>query len=218
MHSSPSTSLAMQKGGRKRQTAGLTNQCLNRRTTPNDRPHGPEIQRKDTMDISVPKPGWREPRRGASRRTTTRTAWWRIAHRALLAAIVGAGIAASATAVSAMSAHAWAGKCGGGGCYNRDPVSAGCATDAYTAASTSYYSTSRRQWIKIELRYSPSCQANWAKISPAPAGWQFYSQDGWGNRIPNETVRYNASSWYGNMVDGARRSSACFLNGVCASG
>jgi Protein of unknown function (DUF2690) len=141
---------------------------------------------------------------------------WKLRRWLVIASLL-AGMAVSVTGLSATPASAWAGRCGGGGCYGADPVVTGCSADAYTAASRSYYSTSQGRWITIQLRYSPSCQANWAKIIPAPAGWRFYVQDGWGNRV-YETVGYNSSYWYGNMVDGARVSYACFLNGVCAAG
>ena len=102
-------------------------------------------------------------------------------------------------------------------CYGLDPIQIGCSADANTASQTSFWSTSQSEWVTIELRYSSACQANWAKISPAPEGWQFYVQDGWGNRV-YETVKYSNSFWYGNMVDGRRTAGACFLNDVCTWG
>lgn len=48
--------------------------------------------------------------------------------------------------------------CSGDGCDGLDPVSAGCATGAYTV-QTAVFSNSY-----VELRYSPTCKTNWGRV------------------------------------------------------
>jgi hypothetical protein len=134
--------------------------------------------------------------------------------RFLLVPVLVAGLVLPFSVFSAAPASAWAGPCSSA-CHGGDPNAWGCGADARTVATNGFW---RSDGVRetIELRYSPTCQANWALISPAPAGWQFYAKDAWGNRV-YETVGYDNSYWYGNMVDGARTAWACFLNGVCAS-
>ncbi len=49
--------------------------------------------------------------------------------------------------------------CSGDGCDGLDPVSAGCATGAYTV-QTAVFSNSY-----VELRYSPTCKTNWGRVT-----------------------------------------------------
>ncbi|MGQ4486477.1 YjfA family protein [Streptomyces sp. 372A] len=44
-----------------------------------------------------------------------------------------------------------------------DPVDSGCASDAYTASSSSLLDNDERIGV-IELRYSPSCRTVWARV------------------------------------------------------
>lgn len=54
--------------------------------------------------------------------------------------------------------------CVGNECHGMDPGSYGCDGDAYTAALHKFDGS------YIELRYSPSCRAGWARISHAKPG------------------------------------------------
>lgn len=49
--------------------------------------------------------------------------------------------------------------CSGDSCWGLDPIAARCDNDAVTAGSV------RSNQGLLELRYSPSCRANWAKLS-----------------------------------------------------
>lgn len=53
--------------------------------------------------------------------------------------------------------------CSGAGCYNKDPSTEGCSTGAYTANSAS--GSGGGVSILVELRYSPSCNANWTRVT-----------------------------------------------------
>lgn len=75
---------------------------------------------------------------------------------ALLMAIVGAVVSApSASAVG----------CWGDYCSGKDPMSTGCYADAYTAAYKDF------QNGRLEVRYSPRCKTNWARVTIYPIGW-----------------------------------------------
>lgn len=84
--------------------------------------------------------------------------------RALLAVVAVAGLASSGLALSAGSATA-APTCVSDGCYGKDPKATGCDSDARTVAEQGV-SGSRGM---LQIRYSSTCQALWAKYT-APAG------------------------------------------------
>jgi hypothetical protein len=56
------------------------------------------------------------------------------------------------------------GSCNGDSCTGQDPGTTGCEADAYTRASTNILSGGTVIG-KIALRYSPSCNAAWARTS-----------------------------------------------------
>ena len=58
----------------------------------------------------------------------------------------------------------WPVGCVGKDCQGKNPTSHGCDLDAYTAALREFDGSF------IELRYSPSCRAGWARISHAEVG------------------------------------------------
>lgn len=65
----------------------------------------------------------------------------------------------------AVSAPAQAVGCYGDYCSGKDPQSTGCSADAITFASNNVYGTG----YTIELRWSPTCKTEWARISAG--GW-----------------------------------------------
>ena len=58
------------------------------------------------------------------------------------------------------SPTASAASCYGGYCTNTDPVATGCARDAKTLAADYSYGTT----AAVELRYSPTCKTQWARV------------------------------------------------------
>ncbi|MFB6888904.1 DUF2690 domain-containing protein [Kitasatospora sp. NPDC056327] len=119
------------------------------------------------------------------------------------AATALAGLAAPTASAAAPQVTA---SCSGLSCYGLDPVDTGCNRDAYTVESVA----SGRG--TIELRYSASCRANWARISGSSAGQWFYAQteSDW-----FQWWRTTGATGYGNMVDGSGRARACIEYGVC---
>ncbi|MFF1903618.1 DUF2690 domain-containing protein [Kitasatospora sp. NPDC058218] len=135
------------------------------------------------------------------------------AHRAVKSMF---GIAMAATALagfaaptaSATTTHVTAG-CYGSSCWQSDPIEMGCSTDAYTVESVdTVYGT-------IELRYSPACAANWARVSGASDERRFWVQNSNGQIAYWMTI---GSTGYGNMVDGRSQARACFSDGTTCTG
>lgn len=77
----------------------------------------------------------------------------RVVLTAVLAALLLAIFSARAEAVS----------CWGDWCSGTNPEATGCSAGAYTVASQGVYGTSST----LELRWSPTCKTNWARISAA---------------------------------------------------
>ncbi|MFJ8435528.1 DUF2690 domain-containing protein [Kitasatospora sp. NPDC094019] len=120
------------------------------------------------------------------------------------------GLAVAATALTGLAAptasaavtRATAG-CYGSSCNGKDPVDMGCNTDAYTVESA--YSAKGT----IELRYSPSCRSNWARISGTSVGQNFWVQNTNGN-IHGWIA--TGPTGFGNMVNGSVEARACIDN------
>ncbi|GIH06416.1 hypothetical protein Rhe02_44830 [Rhizocola hellebori] len=53
--------------------------------------------------------------------------------------------------------------CNGATCAGRDPSNMGCATDGYTVQLVGVDPLG--VWEGLELRYSPACNANWARLT-----------------------------------------------------
>jgi hypothetical protein len=97
----------------------------------------------------------------------------------------------------------WAGVCVNG-CFGANPQDL-CNGDGVRAAANTIYG------VYIELRYSPSCQANWARVQNLPSGWTFFAKDAWGNVAWDGYGNSSTYRWTG-MVDGSRIASACFVD------
>ena len=57
--------------------------------------------------------------------------------------------------------------CWGDWCSGTDPQATGCAADAYTVASAFHSGTG----FLVELRWSPTCKTNWARVNTRNPGW-----------------------------------------------
>ncbi|MDH6578749.1 DUF2690 domain-containing protein [Kitasatospora sp. MAP5-34] len=110
--------------------------------------------------------------------------------------LAAAGVAAGPGLAAAVS------RCTGAGCTGKDAAAAGCASGAVTKASFSGAS------VRVELRYSPSCHAAWAKATAAPAGQTLMVENGHGVRSRVTIGRGRATAWT-PMVDGTTKVRAC---------
>lgn len=119
-----------------------------------------------------------------------------------VAAVIGSITLALAGALMAAPAAHAAGGCYGASCNGLDPAAEGCSGDAYTAASVS-----TPQGF-VELRYSRSCNANWARISNSSAGTWFYAQDCNNGYNQQYWVPSGYTSGWTNMVDGTPAARA----------
>ncbi len=108
-----------------------------------------------------------------------RTVRWRTtACRIVLVLVVATGV----VAVTGMPASA--ATCSGAGCNYQDPLATGCSADAVTVAHV------QLPWVaqRLELRWSPSCHTNWARmyLDTAPT-WLRAIQPDRGDGLPRVT-------------------------------
>ena len=97
--------------------------------------------------------------------------------------------------------------CWGSGCFGLNPATTGCSASAYTAAQTNNY-----LWqlgsvtLYVQLRYSPSCAANWSRSYTwdGLSGVRWILADmAWVSGFTYSSGTTNGySSVYTNMVDG----------------
>lgn len=83
--------------------------------------------------------------------------------RRVAVVLAALSMAASASILGAPSAMAVG--CWGDYCSGKDPMATGCYADAYTAAYKDF------QNGRLEVRYSPTCKTNWARVTIYPIGW-----------------------------------------------
>lgn len=88
-------------------------------------------------------------------------------HSLLAGALVVVGITTTgAGAAQASTVHPTV-SCYGDYCSGLDPQSSGCAADAKTVASSYDSSTNSL----LELRWSPTCKTNWARVNTTSPAW-----------------------------------------------
>lgn len=94
----------------------------------------------------------------------------------LLATVaISVGVAGPVAAAPTDAGATIAAGCYGASCNGQDPAAMGCAGDAYTPA---HINTAQGF---IELRYSPSCAANWGRITSSYSGQWVWVQNTFGN-------------------------------------
>jgi hypothetical protein len=91
--------------------------------------------------------------------------------RWMILAVIGALAAAGGSVAIVISAHAAAlpggVSCYGDYCSGQDRVATGCAKDAFTIDSVEPDDGAGQ----VDLRWSPTCQTEWARWQPYPTGW-----------------------------------------------
>jgi hypothetical protein len=83
---------------------------------------------------------------------------------ALLLFAVGSVAAVPASPVSAAS-------CSGAGCNNLDPSATGCDSGAITVETQNI--TQNGSSIRVELRWSSTCQTNWSRVTNTSSGFRY---------------------------------------------
>jgi hypothetical protein len=124
---------------------------------------------------------------------------------------LAASCLAAAAAVVIPAGPASAAVCDGVSCNGLDPNQAGCAADAITPVPPV-----TDQGVTLELRYSPTCHANWARITPARFNWHFTVYNDNGDKQDERAIR-NYDSYHTNMVNGNVKSWACFDDSACTT-
>lgn len=91
----------------------------------------------------------------------------------------------------------------------RDPLSSGCANDAYTVDSWGAYNSKHGQYQgTVELRYSPKCGTNWVRMSSNTPGNRVYAGiqafpngEVGGSGTTQSGAAYDVSTSWSGMVD-----------------
>lgn len=81
-----------------------------------------------------------------------------------IAAAIAAALSATAMLPGTAGARL-AGGCSGYNCDYQDPIAEGCNQDAYTVGASTIDDAQGNQLGYVELRWSPSCQTNWARVT-----------------------------------------------------
>lgn len=107
--------------------------------------------------------------------------------RLLAGAALLAGLVAGAPAVASAEPVTTLAGCVGSSCTGKNPNTLGCGNDVYTVA-TKVPGTGGPM---VELRYSPACQAYWARFeSPVDINWRIRVQ---GRKSDGTYVTYLAN-------------------------
>jgi len=103
-------------------------------------------------------------------------------------------------------APASAATCSGYGCDSQDPVATGCSSGSYTvkSAPVAYNGV---QYGTVELRWSPTCQTNWSRLTISAGGSnpQHYDRQVWvARQNPDAQMGFDwtsdGSPIYGDML------------------
>jgi hypothetical protein len=86
-----------------------------------------------------------------------------------------------------------------------DPVKRGCDRDARTIASNSAWVKGYE--LKVEMRWSPRCQARWVKAF-IPKDTRLYIKDKFGRRYTTYVAQVNGWN-YSNMVNARGTFQGC---------
>jgi hypothetical protein len=129
--------------------------------------------------------------------------------RLLLAGLAGAAVLAlPATAAQATTPGAVRPMvtCSGYGCDHADPVATGCSAGSYTVVSAPVV-LGATSYGTVELRWSPTCQTNWSRVTVAaggsnPNGWLRYAEVDRQSPSAYDGYPYygNGSPVFGNML------------------
>jgi uncharacterized protein DUF2690 len=102
--------------------------------------------------------------------------------------------------------RAAASTCYGATCNQVDPNGTSCTSDAYTVQSVWHND------YRVDLRYSPSCNANWGRIVFTTQTWHAISIDSLCPCNNNSSRSGEFSPIWTEMVDGSYKASACGID------
>jgi len=113
--------------------------------------------------------------------------------------------------MAAVASTASAASCSGNGCNGTDPIATGCSSGATTVLNGHYAGG------LLELRWSPTCQTNWTRFTPADNDtysiWVTRLSDGeWAGDGLEHAYTFsgaNGVSHYGDQVYSPGPASAC---------
>jgi hypothetical protein len=126
----------------------------------------------------------------------------------LIIATVPLMVGAAALAPSVAHADTGYGYCQASGCNGKDPVQENCQVNAVTVSSETYAYPGGGTY-EVDLRYSPDCEANWARVESATSV-KFCVKDGSGYKQTYTSAAGGVTSWT-NMVDGSSSGDIAYL-------
>ncbi|MEV7230801.1 DUF2690 domain-containing protein [Polymorphospora sp. NPDC051019] len=133
---------------------------------------------------TVKSPMAREPKRRALSR------WLVVLLVAAVAGTTGTLVPARPALAGKVEAGCW-----GDWCSGRDPEETRCSADAYTVASAGI------PWsggLEVELRWSPTCQTNWARVNYGAFSFVRAVQSGTG--YTQDYSATNGTYWWSRMI------------------
>jgi hypothetical protein len=84
--------------------------------------------------------------------------------------------------------------CYGDYCSGKDPQASGCSADARMVAVEGVYGTGGESWV--ELRWSPTCKTNWARVNFAATSVKAVQSTGYTQTYSGT----NGSYWWSAMI------------------
>lgn len=108
----------------------------------------------------------------------------------------------------ALTSPASAATCFAGSCTGLSPETTGCAADAFTPRSH------RAEGRLIELRYSPTCRAAWARISNGIRSDLFYVRNSNKQQTTAQIPNGATSAFTTMLSDKDLVAWACFVRGA----
>jgi hypothetical protein len=119
-----------------------------------------------------------------------------------IAVLLGGVVTLSSTGITSASAAT----CSGHGCDYQDPTATGCSSGAYTVTSAPV-TYNGIQYGTVELRWSPTCQTNWSRLTISAGGSnaQHYDRQVWVARQSDDAQvgfdwTSDGSPIYGDML------------------
>lgn len=109
-----------------------------------------------------------------------------------------------------LASPAEAAGCKGSGCRGRDPMAAGCADSKTRTLKASEYKAENSASYRMEIRYSPTCQAAWARLIRYSGHDIGFALSAWnpGKQSVGVSGRSGATVWT-SMVPASATTEAC---------
>jgi hypothetical protein len=88
--------------------------------------------------------------------------------------------------------------CSGTDCNGKDPQATGCSSGAYNVSSQTYNGPNGSSYL-VELRWSPTCQTNWVRLTNKSSGYRYMKAYMLQSGVPGElypTYKSGGTNFY----------------------